>query len=151
MNDSETQLHAVAGFLAWLAFNIDEQPTKTRESNEQLVGLLQIYETELERQIERSLRTADWHTVLTVTSLALPAYIDELKEQNPELASNDAANEPTTEKEMTVRLLSDALLLFKQSLTEMDQYLEQQRKVGLLDGVIERFKGAMGLPIPENP
>ncbi len=140
ISNLEMQSAAVTGFTRLLASNIDEQPTETRENTEQLIGLLQVYETELQRQIEGNLGTKDWHTALTVTSLAIPAYIDAFKEQNPELADYEPSGEPTTTNEMTIRLLSDAGVLFKKSLAEMDQYLEQQGSFGLLDGVIERLK-----------
>lgn len=138
----ETQLNAVLGFVLWMKSG---QTVVSDEFADELVHILQIFGWELNRQIDKHPATADWFSLIAVTTPLVVLLQDELLELNPALKGYKQSDEPTTIHQMIARLLFDALTLFEASQNEMAAYLQQPAVPGVLTEFIQRVLAAQSL------
>jgi hypothetical protein len=138
----ETQHLAVVGFRSWLTSSMPEQPGDSGEFNDQLLHALQVYEWELERQIDGNVANQDWFQLLALTSLTLALLKDALLESNPELVNYNPTDEPQTVEQMTMRLLCDAVVTFEAAQHEMSTYLMEPEFPGVLNGFMQTVLNA---------
>jgi hypothetical protein len=123
----ETQANAVHGFRTWLASDPAQQTTDeiTREFNDQLLHVLQIYENELDRILNCEPATQDWFNLVALDKQLAELLQEELLELYPELAAYRPSQEPKTVHEMIARLLTESVEQFEVSQHEMSTYLER--------------------------
>ena len=140
----ETQHLAVVGFRSWLESSRPAQPEDedNREFKEQLLQVLHIYEYELERKIEGTLANGDWFGLIALTSMTAALLKDALLESHPELINYIPTDEPSTVNEMTMRLLSEALVTFEAAQHEMSTYLMEPEFPGVLNGFMQSVLNA---------
>ena len=124
LNNLETAQCAARGFSEWLKSSTATEP-EAQELKEQLSHVLEVYDLELQRQIEGSRANQDWFGVIALVSLTAALLKDGLIEATPELATYNTADEPQNTQQMSVRLLSDALVLFQQAQNDMETYLDR--------------------------
>jgi hypothetical protein len=140
----ETQHLAVVGFRSWLESSQPAQPEDedSREFNDQLLHVLQIYGWELERQIEGTLANNDWYNLIALTSMTAALLKDALLEAHPELINYSPIDEPTTVEQMTAKLLFDALVTFEAAQHEMSTYLTQPEFPDVVNGLLQTVLNA---------
>ena len=124
LNNLETAQYAARGFSEWLKSSTATEP-EAQELKEQLSHVLEVYDLELQRQIEGSRANDDWFGVIALVSMTAALLRDGLIEATPELATYDPTGEPLSTQQMGVRLLSDALVLFRQTQDDLSTYLDR--------------------------
>jgi hypothetical protein len=135
------QANAVHGFCAWFASLPPHSDGIHREFNDQLLHVLTIYESELDRQIAGDPASQDWFQLVALDAQLAELLKEELLELYPELTAYDTNDEPQTIHQMIARLLSDAVTRFEASQTEMAAYLEKPVLPGVLDDLLRRIQG----------
>ncbi|HEY1647491.1 MAG TPA: hypothetical protein VGF96_05900 [Terracidiphilus sp.] len=140
MNSLQTQLCASRGFTGYLAANpIDDIDAS-------LLGILNSYECELERQLACHPGTRDWFAILALAAMEAKLLHDEMVDGNSALAAFRPENEPTSIEQMKLRLLADAIKLFQKSCAELSTQFETPKAVVEINTLIERV---LSIPFQE--
>ena len=113
MHDREMQLHALRGFAAWLPSAPSEKSEESSEITNQLLHVFQIYEWDLEQDVDGTPATEEWFNIVCATSMLASLLKEEFLEMNAGLVGYQPADEPATIEEKTMRLLSDAIVHFE--------------------------------------
>jgi hypothetical protein len=141
VNSLETAQCAARGFSEWLKSSTVAEP-EAQELKEQLLHVLEVYDLELQRQIEGSRANQDWFSVIALVSMTAALLRDGLIEATPELATYDPTDEPQSTQQMGVRLLSDALVLFRQTQDDLATYLDRPTFTDALDALWDTIQVA---------
>jgi len=137
-NNLLTQCHAVHGFRMWLASLPSNSDAIHREFADELLHVLSIYESELDRLINEERATDEWYCLIIMTTQLLKLLQDSLlNELKSELRDYRTTDEPATVAEMTAKLLSAASEQFARSEREMSSYLERPIFPNVFDRLIQ--------------